>query len=112
MTASAHRLGDVVSDPDGGLVGIEDAIARSLEPVEPKPVDRLTDPHHLADTDAEWAGGDALRIQRLAAMVTPSFAHPALGLISAVPKPVAGAVRAGLDALDAISGMLPKPGPS
>ncbi|OBF30111.1 NAD(P)H-binding protein [Mycobacterium sp. ACS4331] len=111
MTASAHRLSDIVPDPDGGLVGIEDAISRSLEPVEPKPVDQLSDPHHLADTDAEWAGGDALRIQRLAAMVTPAFAHPALGLISAVPKPVAGAVRASLDALDAISGKLGKPGP-
>jgi uncharacterized protein YbjT (DUF2867 family) len=110
MTASANRLSDVVGEPAGGLVDIEDAIRRSLQMVGPRPVDRLVDPHHLADTDAAWAGGDALRIRRLAAMVTPSFAHPALGLISSVPKPVAGAVRAGLDAIDAVAGLLPKPG--
>ena len=46
-----------------------------------------------------WAGGDTLRIQQLARVVTPSIAHPALGLIGVVPGPVAGAVRTGLDTL-------------
>ncbi len=99
MTASEHRLSDQVPDPAGGLLGIEEAIRRSLVVNEPAPVDRLADPHHLADTDAAWAGGDTLRIQRLAATVTPPFARPALGLLAAVPKPVAGALRVGLDAL-------------
>ena len=38
----------------------------------------LADPHHLADTDPQWAGGDALRIRQLAGVVTPSVARPAL----------------------------------
>ena len=41
--------------------------------------------------------GDALRIRRLATAVLPSVAHPALDLLSAVPKPVAGVLRSGLD---------------
>ena len=43
----------------GGLVAIDDAIKRSLPNGRPRPVDELADPHHLADTDPEWAGGDA-----------------------------------------------------
>ncbi len=109
MTASDARLSKVVCDPPGGLVDIDDAIGRALVAPAPKPVDQLDDPHHLADTDAAWAGGDALRIQRLAAAVTPPFARPALGWLSALPKPVAGAVRAGLDA---VVERIPKPGSS
>ncbi len=109
MTASQRRLADQVPDPDGGLLDIEEAIRRSLEATEARPVDQLADPHHLADTDAAWAGGDTLRIQRLAAALTPPFARPALGLLTAVPKPVAGALRAGLDAL---TDLFPKKGAS
>ena len=97
MNASDRRLSDLVPGPPGGLTGIEAAIARSLSGGRPRPVDRLADPHHLADTDAAWAGGDALRIRRLATAVLPSVAHPALDLLSAVPKPVAGVLRSGLD---------------
>ncbi len=107
MNASERQLRDLVAAPAGGLTGIEEAIARSLGGGRPRPVDRLADPHHLADTDAEWAGGDALRIRRLAAAVTPAVAHPALRLLSAVPKPVAGVLRSGLDATTAL---LPKVG--
>jgi uncharacterized protein YbjT (DUF2867 family) len=99
MVVSERQLRDVVPDPPGGLTGIEDAIALSLSNGRPRPVDQLTDPHHLADTDAGWAGGDTLRIRRLVAGVTPAFARPALGLLCAVPKPVAGAIRTGLDAI-------------
>ncbi len=109
MTASDARLSKVVRDPPEGLVDIEDAIGRALAGPAPKPVDQLDDPHHLADTDAAWAGGDALRIQRLAAAVTPPFARSALGWLSALPKPVAGAVRASLDAMVE---RIPKPGSS
>ena len=59
----------------------------------------LADPHHLADTDPVWAGGDAFRIRRLATMVTPSAARPVLGLVDALPGPVAAALRTGLDTL-------------
>ena len=97
MMASGNGLRDLVPDPPGGLVEIDEAIARALESRKPLPVDALADPHHLADTDPVWAGGDTLRIRQLARHITPAFARPALGLLGVVPGPVAGAVRTGLD---------------
>jgi uncharacterized protein YbjT (DUF2867 family) len=99
MMASDAGLQRLVPDPPGGLVGIDDAITLSLSGGRARPVDGLADPHHLADTDPGWAGGDVLRIRRLARIVTPSIAWPALGLIGMVPGPVVGAVRSGLDTL-------------
>jgi hypothetical protein len=107
MMASESGLSDHVPDPPGGLVGIEEAISRALTSRRRRPVDKLADPHHLADTDPEWAGGDTLRLQQLARPLTPSFARPVLGLVGAVPGPVAGAVRTGLDTL---IGIVPKVG--
>jgi len=66
----------------GGRLGIDDAISRALSSDRPRPVNELADPHHLADTDPPWAGGDAVRIQQLARAVTPPIV-----LISLVPKP-------------------------
>lgn len=97
MMASGNGLRDLVPDPPGGLVGIDEAITRALESRKPLPVDALADPHHLADTDPAWAGGDTLRIRQLARHITPAFARPALDLLGVVPGPVAGAVRTGLD---------------
>jgi uncharacterized protein YbjT (DUF2867 family) len=105
MTASGDGLRDLVPDPPGGLVSIDDAIQLSLSGGRQVPVDQLTDPHHLADTDPDWAGGDVLRLRKLAAMVTPSHTHAALGLLGAVPGPVAGWWRTGLDTL---IGLAPK----
>ena len=99
MMASSDTLRELVPDPPGGLVSIKDAIARSLSNGHARPVNELADPHHLADTDPEWAGGDVLRIQRLARSVTPRIVRPALGLLDAVPGPVAAALRDGLDTL-------------
>jgi uncharacterized protein YbjT (DUF2867 family) len=99
MTASEAHLRDVLPDPPGGLVGINEAISRSLSSRRPRPVDALTDPHHLADTDPVWAGGDALRIQRLARPITPPVVWPVLGLLAVVPGPVVGVLRTGLDTL-------------
>lgn len=99
MRASGTGLRDLVPDPPGGLIGVEDAIRRALSTREPKPVNALADPHHLADSDPVWAGGDALRIRRLVKTVTPSIARPGLGLVDAVPGPIAGALRTGLDML-------------
>jgi hypothetical protein len=99
MMASDDGLRALVPDPPGGLVGIDDAIALALSSRRPLPVNALADPHHLADTDPVWAGGDAFRIRRLAAMVTPSAARPMLGLVDALPGPVAAALRTGLDTL-------------
>ena len=105
MTASNDGLTGLVPDPPGGQVGIEDAIRLSLSGHGRRPVDLLADPHHLADTDPDWAGGDVTRIRSLASMVTPSVAHPALGLLCAMPGPVAGWVRTGLDT---VIGLAPK----
>jgi uncharacterized protein YbjT (DUF2867 family) len=99
MMASEARLRDLVPDPPGGLLGIDDSISRALSSDRRRPVNSLADPHHLADTDPRWAGGDAVRIRQLARAVTPSIARPALGLLGLVPGPVAGALRTGLDTL-------------
>jgi uncharacterized protein YbjT (DUF2867 family) len=96
---ASDGLRDLVSDPPGGLVGIDEAIERSLSNGRARPVNELTDPHHLADTDPVWAGGDTHRIQQVAESITPSIAWPALGLLNAVPGPVAAALRTGLDSL-------------
>ncbi len=97
MRASAKMLRDVVPDPLGGLVSIEDAIALALSSPRPRRVNALVDPHHLADSDPPWAGGDALRIRQLVGMVTPPIVRPTLGLVKVVPGPLAGALRTGLD---------------
>jgi uncharacterized protein YbjT (DUF2867 family) len=99
MMASEARLRDVVPDPPGGLLGTDAAISRALSSDRPRPVNALADPHHLADTDPTWAGGDAVRIRQLARAITPSIALPALGLLELVPGPVAAALRTGLDTL-------------
>jgi uncharacterized protein YbjT (DUF2867 family) len=106
MVASASSLRDRVPDPPGGLLGIDESIALALagqSKRRPRPVNALADPHHLANTDPAWAGGDALRIRRLARRVTPPVARPTLGLVNRVPGPVAGAVRTGLDILIALT---------
>ena len=47
-------------DPPGGLLWIEDAMrSRCRAVAHRRPVNDLADPHHLADTDPQWAGGDA-----------------------------------------------------
>ena len=101
MLASDIGLRDRVPDPPGGLLGVDDAIALSLARSNdpPRPVNALADPHQLADTDPVWAGGDVLRIRRLARAVTPPIAWPTLGLVNIVPGPLAGALRTGLDIL-------------
>jgi uncharacterized protein YbjT (DUF2867 family) len=97
MMASDAHLKEFVPDPPGGLVCIDEAISRSLSSDRPRPVNDLADPHHLADTDPTWAGGDALRIQQLASVITPPFVRPVLRLLGLVPGPVAAAMRTGLD---------------
>jgi uncharacterized protein YbjT (DUF2867 family) len=102
MVASLSGLRDRVHDPPGGLLGVDDAIALALADQSnrrPKPVNALADPHHLADSDPAWAGGDALRIRRLARLITPPIARSSLRLVSIVPGPLAGALRTGLDIL-------------
>lgn len=102
MVASVSGLRDRLPDPPGGLLAVHDAIALALADQldhPPPPVNALADPHHLADTDPAWAGGDALRIRRLARAVMPPIARPALRLVNIVPGPLAGALRTGLDIL-------------
>lgn len=101
MVASATGLRDRVPDPPGGLLAVDEAIALALadRSKQPLPVNALADPHHLADTDPAWAGGDALRIRRLTRAVTPPLARPTLRLVNVVPGPLAGALRTALDIL-------------
>jgi uncharacterized protein YbjT (DUF2867 family) len=99
MRASGSGLRDLVPDPPGGLLSIDEAVTRSVSNRRPRPVNALADPHHLADSDPAWAGGDALRLRRLACIVTPSIARPGLGLVDVVPGPIAGALRTGFDIL-------------
>lgn len=108
MTASNRGLQDLVPDPPGGLVGVEDAMRRAVTSPPRRPVDRLGDPHHLADTDPDWAGGDTLRLRQLASVVTPPLAWPVLGLLGFVPRPVAAAVRTGIDHVLGVVGLVPK----
>ncbi len=106
MVASVSDLRDRVPDPPGGLLGSDDAIALALADQSnhrPRPVNALADPHHLANSDPAWAGGDALRIRQLAWPVTPSIVRPTLGLVDIVPGPLAGALRTGLDLLVALT---------
>jgi uncharacterized protein YbjT (DUF2867 family) len=95
MTAAGPGLRDLVPDPVGGLLTVDDAIRRSIATRTRRPVDRLTDPHHLADTDPPWAGGDMSRIREL----TPSIARPALALLPLLPGPATAALRTGIDVL-------------
>jgi uncharacterized protein YbjT (DUF2867 family) len=97
MMASDARLRDFVPDPPAGLVGIDESITRSLSSDRPRPVSDLADPHHLADTDPSWAGGDALRIRQLARAITPPIVRPVLGLFGMVPGPLVAVLRTGLD---------------
>ncbi len=101
MRAAGSGL-NKVPDPLGGLLGIDEAISLALSghtEHPPRPVNALADPHHLADTDPVWAGGDALRIRRLARTVTPPIVRPTLRLVNIVPGPLAGALRTSLDIL-------------
>ncbi|MHA7648335.1 NAD(P)H-binding protein [Mycobacterium sp. ML4] len=102
MRASGCGLQNKVPAPLGGLMGIDEAISLALSghtDHPPRPVSALADPHHLADTDPTWAGGDALRIRRLARTVTPPIVRPTLRLVNIVPGPLAGALRTSLDIL-------------
>ncbi|ORA82116.1 NAD(P)H-binding protein [Mycobacterium malmoense] len=105
MVASVSGLRDRVPDPPGGLLAVDEAIALALadQSKRPLPVNALADPHHLADTDPAWAGGDALRIRRFACAITPSVARPTLRLVNVVPGPLAGALRTGLDILSTLT---------
>jgi uncharacterized protein YbjT (DUF2867 family) len=95
MTASGDGLRDLVPEPDGGLLSVQDAIQRTLAMHPRRPVNNLADSHHLADTDPDWAGGDTARIRQL----TPWIARPALSMLAPLPGPARAAVRTGLDAL-------------
>ena len=95
MTANGVGLRELVPEPDGGLLSVQDAIQRALAMHPRRPVNKLADAHHLADTDPNWAGGDTARIRQL----TPWIARPALSMLAPLPGPARAAVRTGLDAL-------------
>lgn len=51
--------------------------------------------------------GDASRLRQMAGAVSLAGARPALGLIDAVPGPVAGVLRTGLDMLLGVAKAVP-----
>ena len=99
MLAAGTRLRVLVADPPGGLLAVDDAIALALSRPAPRPVNALAHPHHLADSDPAWAGGERYASGGLPRGVTPPIARPTLGLVNVVPGPLAGALRTGLDML-------------
>jgi uncharacterized protein YbjT (DUF2867 family) len=103
MRACGPSLRELVTDPPGGLMSVDVAIRHALSSRQARPVNALVDPHHLADSDPAWAGGDAVRIQRLARAVTPPIFCRALELLNTVPGPFVGALRIGLDMLLALT---------
>lgn len=90
MTAAGDGIRALVPDPPGGLLTVDEALGLALARRRRYPVNALADPHHLADTDPDWAGGDISRIRQF----TPGFVRPAFGLL---PGPVAAVLRSGLD---------------
>lgn len=101
MYASEHRIRSLVPDPPGGLLTVRDAIGRAVAGGAPRPVNDLADPHHLADSDPDWAGGDVARIRQLGAAVVSAdgwdqFERLGASLVLS-SGPAAGAVRVGWD---------------
>ncbi|WAC57054.1 NAD(P)H-binding protein [Gordonia sp. SL306] len=64
MTASEHSIRGLVPEPPNGLIPMREAIESAVHTTSPRSVCALADPHHLADTDPGWAGGDLMRIRR------------------------------------------------
>lgn len=99
MKAGPRTLRELVPDPDGGLVTIAEAMQRSLQtPVDRAAVDKLADPHHLADTDPDWAGGDDARIRHFSPLVAD-----ALGPLPGAAK---AAVRTTIDVVTEVASKL------
>ncbi|GAA2058421.1 NAD(P)H-binding protein [Williamsia deligens] len=102
MYASENRIHSLVPDPPGGLLTVRDAIGRALSGGDdPRPVNRLEDPHHLADSDPDWAGGDVAHIRKLGSAAVSAdgwdqFERLGAALVLSY-GPAAGAVRIGWD---------------
>jgi hypothetical protein len=88
MVASVSGLRDRVPDPPGGLLGAQQAIALALagRSNPARPVNALADPHDLADTDPEWAGGDARRVRRFARTLAGAAQTRRNTLVALIPK--------------------------
>ncbi|SIR98162.1 NAD(P)H-binding protein [Williamsia sterculiae] len=102
MVAGEHRIRGIVPDPSWGLTGMDDAVEASVTSMPPRPVNRLIDPHHLADSDPVWAGGDWPHIRLVGSHALGSGLWKSienLGGRAVLSRwPVAAPVRVGLDA--------------
>ena len=84
------------------------AVERALSGGAPKPVNQLSDMHHLADSDPDWAGGDVAHIRKLGSAAVSAdgwdqFERLGAALVLSF-GPAAGAVRVGWDiAADAVA---------
>ncbi|WP_124710047.1 NAD(P)H-binding protein [Gordonia insulae] len=82
MSASEHKIRELVPDPEGGLTPMRVAVMSSVHTNAPRPVCELADPHHLADTDPQWAGGDMMRAWRRVGSVVGATAGGVRGVVS------------------------------
>ncbi|MGB6181677.1 MAG: NAD(P)H-binding protein [Rhodococcus sp. (in: high G+C Gram-positive bacteria)] len=107
MTASENRISQYVSDPDGGLTGVDDAMRRSLLGGTPRGLAKTPDSLRLVDSDAEWTGGDARSIARRGAELLSEDGWKlaeALGAGTVLYSwPVAPVVRTNLDVIAHVS---------
>ncbi|WP_045821105.1 NAD(P)H-binding protein [Williamsia herbipolensis] len=115
MYASEDRIRSIVPDPPGGLLTVTEAVERSVESGPALPVNKLTDIHHLADSDPVWAGGDLLRVRRVAATLIGSGGWDHVEKLGAglvlSNGTAAGAVRTGVDlALSSFHKIAPRVG--
>ncbi|MCH5644998.1 NAD(P)H-binding protein [Gordonia sp. ABSL49_1] len=82
MAAGERHIRDLVPDPPNGLTSMKDAVAASVHTPYPRPICDLTDPHHLADSDPDWAGGDLMRARRRVGSIVDSATHRVRNVVS------------------------------
>ncbi|MBY6363726.1 NAD(P)H-binding protein [Rhodococcoides corynebacterioides] len=109
MTASEKRIERYVPDPDGGLTGVDDAMRRSLLGAgHPRSVSRNPDALRLADSDAEWTGGDVRTIRRYGAELLGEDGWKLVEALGAgavlYSWPIAPVVRTNLDVAASVVG--------
>ena len=82
MVAAEQHIRELVPDPPEGLTPMRAAVAASVRSPYPRPLCELADPHHLADTDPDWAGGDLMRVRRRVNAVVGFATHRVRNVVS------------------------------
>lgn len=85
MNSSGRSISEVVDAPAGGLTPMRVAVRTAGRTPAPRPVCRLADVHHLAETDPHWAGGDLMRVRRKVGSIVGSAARRVRRVASLLP---------------------------